>query len=42
MSTEYGGDQIQILEDWKQSEKDLECILAVPHPEDYIILYTRL
>ena len=42
MSTEYGADQIQILEDWRPSEKDLECTLGAHLPEGYIILYTKL
>lgn len=42
MSTEYGGDQIQILEGLEAVRKDRVCILEVRHPADFIISYMRL
>ena len=42
MSTEYGADQIQILEGLEAVRKDLECTLGAHLPEGYIILYTKL
>lgn len=41
MSTEYGADQIQILEGLEAVRKDLECILGALPPGDFIILYMR-
>ena len=38
MSTEYGADQIQILEGLEAvRKKDRVCTLEVPRPEDFII-----
>ena len=42
MSTEYGGDQIQILEGLEAVRKDRVCISEVLLPADFTILYTRL
>ena len=37
MSTEYGADQIQILEGLEAVRKDRVCTLEVPRQEDFII-----
>ena len=42
MGVEYGADQIQILKDWRQFERDPECISEAPLPEDFIIWFMRL
>ena len=43
MSTEYGADQIQILEGLEAvKKKTWECTLGAHLPEGYIILYTKL
>ena len=40
-NTEYGADQIQILEVWKPYVRDLVCTLEVHPAVVSIILYTK-
>ena len=41
-NTEYGADQIQILEVWKPYERDQVCISEVHPAEVFIIWFMRL
>lgn len=41
INTEYGADQIQILEGLEAVRKDLECISEVRHPEVSITWFMR-